>query len=251
MGGVEPTEGARRAYGVWRWFIGVMTFVLASLAPAHEPSASAVGGGWFEPFPLEYTLLDGDLSPDGNWFCAWTGYGDVGTVPVDGDLVMNLVPAQSTRRRETHSSLVVTTTGFTDHLLELDVRTVEQLRVRRRGRRMVPNPRPWEVAWLLWRVADLGNFYYFAVKTNGVEFGKVEDGVQYFLATTSWPTLTVSAWNHWTIWSQGNRFIFWVDGVVVMDYTDWNASRALQSGAIGLYCEDAQAQFDNVRVTLL
>lgn len=204
---------------------------------------------WFDPFLLQYTLSDGQVSPDGHWYLYWAGYGTVGTKPVNGDLAMQLQPARATQADETHSALLTTMAVFTDHLLDLDVRTVKQLRVERRGRRWVSTPNPWEVAWVLWRVVNPDNFYYFMVKPNGAELGKVQDGVQYFLATTDSPKLTIGAWDRWTIQAQQNRFSIWVNGEWVMDYTDPDMTLTAQPGAVGLYSEDASVQFDNVRVT--
>ncbi len=237
---------------VARWYVGIALFFLMAIGPAGAvPATDASDAVWSDSFVSPYALWDGETSPDGNWYCAWAGYGQVGTQDIDGDLAMRLRPAQSMEPSVTHSSLAVSLTEFQNALIEVDVRTSVQLRLRQQGRRWRSKPNPWEVAWLLFRVADTSNFYYFAVKPNGCEFGKLEGGVQKILWTAAAPKLTIGRWDQWTVSVTGSRTTVWVNGAVAMDYMDFTAAPALASGSVGLYCEDADVQFDNVRVTRL
>lgn len=209
---------------------------------------------WFDPFPTSYNLFDGATSPDGKWYCAWTGYGTVKTEPRDGgssDLAMALSPKVATTASTTHSALVLSTSAFADQVIEVDVRTLQQLRTQKRGRNLVSKPNSWEVAWIVWRFTDANNFYYFMVKPNGTELGKVQAGSQIFLATTSSPKLDLGGWDAWTIRAEANRITILVEGTPVIDYLDAGAPAVLSSGRVGLYCEDAYVQFDNVKVTSL
>jgi len=234
-----------------RWYVGIALFFLMAIGPAGAVTPTDATAVWSDSFALQYSLWDGDTSPDGNWYCAWAGYGQVGTQSVDADLAMRLRPAQSTQPGETHSSLAVSLTEFQNALIEVEVRTSEQLRIQQQGRRWRSRPRAWEVAWLLFRVVDTSNFYYFAVKPNGCEFGKLVGGVQNILWTSTAPKLTIGNWDQWTVSAVGGHFTVWVNGAVAMDYLDFAALPALASGSVGLYCEDADVQFDNVRVTRL
>jgi hypothetical protein len=197
---------------------------------------------WFDPFLYQYALVDGQTSPDGNWKCAFTGYGQVKTeFLTSSDLAMKLQPQVSTDTSITHASLATSTATFSDQVISVDVRTVQQVR-------QGSAPNPWEVAWVFFRLTNGNNCYYFMVKPNGAELGKLINGGQVFLATTSSPKLTIGNWDHWTISALGNHITITVDGVQVIDYTDQYAAPSFSSGSVALYTEDAYVQFDNVRV---
>src|SRR2546428_5155163 len=86
-----------------------------------------------------------------------------------------------------HASLALTNATFSDQIIELDVRTVEQLR-------QGTAPNPWEVAWVAFRAAN-NSFYYFILKPNGIELGKAIDSAtlnkQVFLFTADSPRLKI------------------------------------------------------------
>lgn len=220
-----------------------------SPAPAPTPIAAAgstaVGDGlWFDSFPLQYSLVDSQVSADENWVCTFTGYGEVRTEAIGNNTVMKLSPRSATSPDRTHASLAFTRASFGDQLITMDVRTVQQLR-------QGSAPNVWECAWVAFRAADPANFYYFILKPNGIELGKLHGVTQYFLYTADSPKLTLGKWSHWTIKVVGNRIVISVDGVQVVDFTDQNALPVLRSGAVGLYTEDAYVQFDNVRIVPL
>jgi len=233
-------RAARR--GLWWRGIATATVLLSACA------ALAVTYLFTDTFPFAYRLGDGQTSMDGKWYCAWTGYGEAGTELVNNDLALKLKPLGSTKPSETHSTLVYSTSSFTDGVIDVDVRTVEQLRLQKKGKSYIPAANSWEVAWVLWRVANASNFYYFMVKTNGAEFGRVVGGAQQILVTLTNPKLKVGVWDHWTIRVQGSRFTISVNSAIVADVTDLTPPAILSSGAVGLYCEDAYVQFDNVMV---
>jgi hypothetical protein len=211
-----------------------------------EASPVQADGSWFDSYQLYYSLADGQISPDQNWRCVYTGYGEVKTEAIGSNLVMKLAPLPAASSDITHASLAFTNATFTDQIIELDVRTVEQLR-------QGTAPNPWEAAWVAFRASN-NSFYYFILKPNGIELGKAIDSAtlnkQVFLFTADSPRLKIGQWSHWKIQAQGTRISVWIDGIQVVDYVDTQEPR-LQSGAVGLYTEDAYVQFDNVRVVPL
>lgn len=218
-------------------------FLVILMGVADEARAAHRRVLWSDPFRTVYELTDDLTSPDGKWYCDYAGYGNVWTEAAGANITMNLSPKAATRPAETRGAMVTTRKTYNNFVLDVDVRTVKQLRTG-------SAPNTWEVAWVVWHVMDSSlteTFYYFVLKTNGAEFGKLENGRQYELVTPTSPRVKLGSWSHWTVSVHGNRFIVWVDGVQVIDYTDTSAT-PLPSGKIGLYTEDAHVQFDNVRV---
>lgn len=199
----------------------------------------------------KYTLSDGQTSPNGKWLDNYNGFGSVG-VQDDGTGTNNVFfesPAISTSPSTTHAALVTSTQKWGNFQLDIDVKTVQQLRQN-------SSPNPWEVAWVFFRQTDTFHYYAFLVKPNGIEFDKKDcntctDPVQgqQFLVTASSPILKIGGWSHWTITAIGNHIMISVDGNKVVDYVDQTMSQQLSSGAIAMYTEDANVNFDNVSIT--
>jgi hypothetical protein len=221
--------------------------------PAPPPPPSSGGSASYDDFQGgTYTLSDGQTSPNGKWVDNFNGFGSAG-VQDDGSGTNNNVffmyPATSTSPSETHASSVSSTQKFSNFQLDVDVKTVKQLRQN-------SPPNPWEAATILFRQSDTFHYYAFVVKPNGIEFDKKDcssctdpvDGQQ-FLVTASTPTLKIGTWSHWTITAIGNHITITVDGNKVIDYTDPTMSQQLSSGSVVMYNEDAYAQFDNVNIT--
>src|SRR5581483_1663821 len=198
-----------------------------------------------------YNLLDGQTSPNGKWFQAWTGFGKAGVVSIlsTGNEVFFAKPKTSTSPQETHSSLTLTTKKWQDLEINLKVRTKQQLR-----QNSAPNA--WEAAWVMWRYVDSYHHYYFILKPNGIELGKKDNDrqaeEQVFLYTAGSPKLQLDKWSNWTIKMQGNHIQVYVNSIKVVDYTDNTMSNTLsEPGAIRLYTEDAHVQFDNAYISQL
>jgi hypothetical protein len=200
----------------------------------------------------KYTLLDGQTSPNGKWINNFNGFGSAG-VQDDGtgtgNHVFFMYPATSTSPSETHANSVSSTKKFSDFELDIDVKTLQQLRQN-------SPPNPWEAATVFFRQTDTFHYYAFVLKTNGIEFDKKDcntctDPVQgqQFLVTASSPTLQIDAWSHWKITATGNHITITVDGNKVVDYIDQIMSPQLSSGAVVMYDEDAYVNFDNVYIT--
>jgi len=222
-----------------------LTLIFSLLLGFNASVAADTVGALYDDFTgSTYTLRDGGMSPNGLWLNVWNGFGSSGVEYVNGNYVFFEEP-RAPRGGNSHSVLVVGTQKFQDHEISLDVKTVKQLRTRQ-------NPRPWEVAWLLFRYTDTSHYYYFILKTNGVELGK-KDGssAQVFLYTANQPTLQIGSWSHWHIRVVGNHITISVNGVQVIDFYDQGMSPQLSKGALGLYCEDSRVNFDNVYVAQL
>jgi hypothetical protein len=139
---------------------------------------------------------------------------------------------------ETHSALVTSKRTWRDQTISLRTTTLSQLRAG-------TPPNPWEVGWVMFRFRDLANYYYFIVKTNGVELGKKQGSdAQIFLATGDLPRLDLDRARAITVRAQGARIRVSVDGTQVIDYTDPHP--LLAPGSVGLYEEDSQVRFDSL-----
>jgi len=227
-----------------------MTLVFMSTLAASTPVFAAEEPSVYDNFDgMTYNLSDGETSPNGKWVQSWTGKGESETVTIHstGNEVFSAEPKTSASPGETHSSLTLSTKKWQDVEINLKVRTKEQLRQN-------SDPNSWEAAWVMWRYVDSYHHYYFVIKENGIELGKKDNNrqaeEQVFLHTSDSPRLQLGEWSNWKIKMEGEHIQVYVDGNKVADYTDDDMSDTLSKpGAVGLYTEDAHAQFDNVRIS--
>ena len=162
----------------------------------------------------------------------WWGSAQFGT---GGVTLSSTVP---TSAGETHSALVTSKRTWRDQTISFRTTTLSQLRAG-------SAPNPWEVGWVMFRFRDLANYYYFIVKTNGVELGKKQGSdAQIFLATGDLPRLDLNQSRAVTVQAQGARIRVSVDGTQVIDYTDPHP--LLAPGSVGLYEEDSHVRFDSL-----
>lgn len=167
----------------------------------------------------------------------------VGTA-VEADVPTGLMlrPLASTDPGETHAALVVSRESFSgQYSFAAAVQTSDQLRE-------TTPANPWETAWLVWGYQDNQHFYYFTLKTNGWELGKVDPaypGAQRFLATGDSQKLEIGAWHDFQIEVNGASFTVKIDGTVITTFTDQQGP-LYTSGKIGFYTEDAEIRVDNV-----
>jgi hypothetical protein len=182
-------------------------------------------------------------SIDDGWRVVHDGYGRAGVEDTeDGEVVHYLSPTVATSADATHAALLVTEEDHSDIDLTLRMRTVEQLR-------QGSPPNPWEVGWVLWRYTDDRHFYYLTLKPNGWELGKRDPaypGGQRFLASDTTPVFYFNEWYDVRIVHDGDRITVWVDGLWLTTFED--RERPYDQGAVGLYSEDAYAQFHDVRI---
>ena len=152
-----------------------------------------------------------------------------------------------TVRGETHAALVVSRKSFANRCLDVKTRVIvrEQLRVG-------SAPNPWETAWLIWDYLDNEHFSYLAIKTNGWELGKRDpvypgaaiprDGEAPATAAGQWRSARIKR----TASADGLRSTIraFVGGVNVATFRD--TERPYVSGKLGMYVEDATADFDKI-----
>ncbi|MFB9888609.1 family 16 glycoside hydrolase [Planobispora takensis] len=170
----------------------------------------------------------------GDWRVIFDGGGFTGRRP-DGTLL--IAPPAPESEDVTHAGLIVSTGTTGEPDLRMRLRTLDQTR---------PDPNVWEVAWAVWHYTGPQNFYYLLLKPNGWELGKADPafrGAQRFLATGPGP-FPIGRWYEVRVRQSGARMTAWVDGRKLVDYTD-GRDPYLQ-GAVGLYAEDAVAEFTSV-----
>ncbi|MBB5967284.1 family 16 glycoside hydrolase [Planomonospora venezuelensis] len=173
-------------------------------------------------------------SVHGDWRVIFDGGGFTGRAPGGQIRIDTPAPASAA---ETHAGLIVSIGSTGEPDLRLRLRTLRQTRA-------VPNV--WEVAWVVWHYTGPQNFYYLLLKPNGWELGKADPafrGAQRFLATGPGP-FPVGRWYEVRVRQSGPRMTAWVDGRRTVDYTD--TEQPYRRGAVGLYAEDAVADFTAV-----
>jgi len=198
--------------------------------------------------PYQFTA-DNQTSPDGKWRMKYLSGGKTGVV----NGMMNSYPATATVSTTTYSTLVLSTQIFTNFQLDLDIITNKQLRT--------PTPKSGETAWVMFRYTDEAprsvHHYYFLMKTDGYEFGKKDNAPgdtspekQIFIKTGPLPKAVVGTKYHITVKAVDYKFTISVNGAVVVDMTDPDIHdpSKMVKGQIGLYEEDSNASFDNVKV---
>lgn len=197
---------------------------------------------------LAATARVGTLDVDSNrgWHVVHDGYGKVGVEAADtGQMAHVLQPTISRSVDETHAALAISDASYGDLALELGVRTVQQLRTG-------SPPNPWEMAWVVWHYTDDEHFYYLILKPNGWELGKRDPsypGGQRFLVSDADPAYLVNTWYQVRVEQAGQTMSVVVDGRTLARYED--TERPYLDGEVGLYTEDAYAQFSDIRVDSL
>jgi 3-keto-disaccharide hydrolase len=223
-------------------FSFVSLTVLANVMPALGRVYDDFGNGF-------YTLSDGETSPDGKWQNIYNGGGNSGVAIDAGKHVFFIYPRASTSPHETSANLVISKEKFSNFSMNVNVKTAEQLRVN-------SPPNQWEAAWILFRYTDTFHYYWFLLKHEGVELGKKDCNDctnpvqgQIFLSTTQSPVLKVGDWSNWKITAEGNHIRLSINGSNVIDFVDHNMSDRVTKGAIGLYTEDAYAEFSDINIS--
>jgi len=192
---------------------------------------------------------DNQVSPDGKWKVKYLSGGK--TFVSNG--VLTTYPAVATVSTTTYSTLVLSTKSFKNFQFDVDMKTNKQLRT--------PTPKSWETAWVFFRYTDelprSVHHYYFLLKTDGYEFGKKDNAVgdtspekQIFIQTGPLPKAVVGTSYHITVKVIDYKFTISVNGVIVVDMVDPQIFDPVKmsQGLVGLYEEDAEGVFDNVKV---
>ncbi|WP_337863962.1 DUF1080 domain-containing protein, partial [Nitrososphaera sp.] len=234
-----------------------MQFYQTSPAPLREPQ-----GSLYDDFSgEEYTSGNYQVSPNGKWYHYYSGsranpgkQGVKASATSPGNVFFQDTPSP-TSVDQTYSTLTLSTASYKNFEMSMDVRTAAQTRIN-------SPPKPWEVAWVFWHAVGQGtepvdrtHFYYFVVKTNGVEIGKYDGGTnpasQKIIANKYYPAETpinnkIGEWQNWKITVVGDHIVVRVNGAVVFDIYD---SASFDSGRVGLYNEDAKTEYRNVAIT--
>src|SRR5579864_3333595 len=219
--------------------------VISLVLLAARPTATYAGTSFtdhFSSYPQNTCFTDG--SNFGPWTDVFGDYSSSNCVQVQSNGNQNWLdenPAVATSPGEGHSSLVVGPSFANALTFSVSLTTVAQLR-------QGSAPNPWEVAWVLWNYTDNTHFYYFIAKPNGWELGKEDPaypGNQRFLATGSSPTFPIGKWyNIEIVETAQNAITVYVGNTPITTFRD--TERPYTSGRIGLYTEEAHAQFENV-----
>lgn len=230
------------------WLLFHSWLVMAQTALISDSFAGYKSGTWSEG------------SPNGPWVLAYHGYGQVGVqLGASNNKVLSQRPRASRSLSETHASLVLSQKFFNSPTIAFRSKVVQQLRQ--------PVPNSWETAWLVWNYLNDHHFYYFALKTNGWELGKVDNtkrdargpeclwpqyfncrypGAQRFLDTGASPKARLGRWQRVRIQQTGGLVAVYVGSQLVVEYLD--RLNPYLTGQVGLYNEDAHVQFDDVDV---
>jgi hypothetical protein len=190
----------------------------------------------FDAIPIAKPWVD--ATAFGAWYSLHDGFGRTQVEPAGKGRVLTLQTRAPATAAETFSSLVRTRRGFRDVDFAVTVQTTAQLR---------RPANPWEVGWVLWRYTDNSHFYSFIVKPNGWELAKQDgayNGSQRFLEVSYGHSYPVGRPYRIRVRHIGASVIVWVDGVMVVRYTD--RERPYSSGSIALYAEDSAVRYSPV-----
>ena len=222
----RPGRPARR-----RMLVAVAAVVLAFAAAGSIVAGTGIAG-------------HGAARP---WLPVFDGYGSISIAGSGPDLTVDLRPAQVKSPLVTHAALVISAGSYNNFAATLNVRTQQQLR---RGAAGAPNP--WEVGWVVWHYTSNQRFYALTLKPTGWVLSKQDSaypGGERFLASGTTPLFRVGVPHSVGVVQVGNRITVSADDHLLTQFTD--TERPYLAGAFGMYSEDAQAQFDHIRITQL
>ncbi len=229
-------------------FLLVVLFSTNSFAYAQiiDTKTLAITYDFLDDFS-DYHSIANKCIHQGNSFNKWKlvmdGYGCVKNEFGGFTPYLYSAPKVSTKASEIHSTLVLGPSFSNNFVLQLDIDTHEQ---QRRG----SPPNPWEVGWIFWNYVDKSHSYYLVLKRTGWELGKLDPaypGLQRFLETGHNIKFPINHWYHVKIIQNGSTMTIYVNGKFITTFTDHE--RPYTHGKIGLYNEDAQVYFDNVKVS--
>jgi hypothetical protein len=179
------------------------------------------------------------------WTVTWGSTEDGGCTRITDDPagaragVLEHKPQASTSSGQTFSALTAGPSLSGSFTWTIDMRTVAQLRTG-------SAPNNWETAWVFWYLSTPGagtSGYYYTIKEAGTEFGRLNNGTQVILATTS-NNLNPGNWHTVHVAVTGTTHAVAVDGTTDITFTD-SSAQALGSGQVACYCEDSQVHFSD------
>lgn len=207
-----------------------------------------------------WSLKDGQDSPDGKWHCRYNGFGEVKVVTYKSTKAMKLKPAIPSTPTGTRACSIVTRQKFKDFDMTFNMSTERQTRT---------NGNNWEVGWIFFSQTDRSHHYALHIqKDGGLQLSKKDYDIweerEVFLKVTSndQPKFRFSRWYQIRIKKVGYHIEVWVDGVKFIDIIDDGTignfgklpdgsprprippSAQIAEGFIGPYCEDAEVYYD-------
>ena len=199
-----------------------------------------------------YTLVSGGVTPNGLWKAEYANGSGAGVQSASG--YTNVFWAQprtsfSGTGLDSYSCLVLSQNGFNDFDLTLDMRTRSQIRTAFPARK-------WEAGQIFWRYSDAYHHYYFVMKQDGgCEFGKKDnpnstDTVQIIYDGPP-PSSGGNLWQIVRVRAEGKRHSVYLDGTLIIDtYDSGNsgATAAMAAGKVGMYAQDAFAEWRNLQL---
>lgn len=203
-----------------------------------------------------YNFTEGGASPNAQWNNIYRSGGTTGTrfASSVNSNVMYQIPSVATSAGQTFATLNETVSSWENFELTVRIKTVQQLR-------QTDPPNNWERAWILFRIVDPTHAYYFVMKNSGCELGRSDLGINQIFLSTPGNTFGVGNWNTVRIRcfsdkaNEAIKITVWVDGTQVLSISDDAALTAtppsatmFNPGFIGLYNEDAEAEFDDLQV---
>jgi 1,2-diacylglycerol 3-beta-glucosyltransferase len=193
------------------------------------------------------SVIAGYEQGHGPWLTVFNGYGHTDLTGSGVTQTVTTAPSRARSRRATHSALVVSRGHYADFVATLRVQTVRQLRRGAAGR-----PHPWEVGWVVWHYTSDQNFYALTLEPTGWLLSKQDPaypGGERFLASGRTPRFQVGVTHRVGIVQTGDQVTVSGDGQLLAQFTD--TQRPYLRGSFGLYSEDSDAQFSDIRVSSL
>ena len=181
------------------------------------------------------------------WRTVFNGYGHTDVTGSGVTQAITTAPRRASSRRATHAALVISRGHYADFVATLRVQTIRQLR-----RGAAGSPHPWEVGWVVWHYTSDQNFYALTLEPTGWLLSKQDPaypGGERFLASGRTPRFRLGVTHRVGIVQTGDQVTVSGDGQLLARFTD--TQRPYLRGAFGLYSEDSDAQFSDIRVSPL
>ena len=181
------------------------------------------------------------------WYTVFNGYGHTEVIGSGAAQTIMTAPGTARSRRTTHAALVVSRLRYGDFVATARVQTFRQLRHGAAGR-----PHPWEVGWVVWHYTSRQSFYALTLEPTGWLLSKEDPayaGGERFLASGRTPLFRVGVPHSVGIVQIGDQITVSGDGHLLARFTD--TQQAYLRGSFGVYSEDADARFSDIRVRAL
>ncbi len=218
------------------FFVSSVVFSIATFPENNDvqASASTLVVDDFTSYHLGDWVVGSTM---GTWIVENSGGGNVG-VENAANKVLFLKPKASISPTESGTALIKSILGLSTVDVSSRVKVVQQLR---------SSSTPVGTARIIWHYIDDAHYYYFALKTDGWELGKMEgnnvSGAR-ILSSGSTPQFVPGSWYGIHVTQQQDTMKVYLNDQVITVFTD--TQRPYLTGKIALYAKDVYAQFDTV-----